>query len=110
MDNSPDLSTIIREFEKKLAMAITHNIKLGKLAPSEAKKLSHQYLQYSFTTKEDFVSKMRELGDTYPLVFIVLEPFLDMKNPEKLNATLDSAIQHLRTGEMDKALNTLKNT
>lgn len=98
-----DLSDFQNRLERMLLFQLTLNIKNGKLLPSDAQKISQDYLKITAQTKEELLQGLINIGHTYSVVNPVIAEFSSEYDKEFTQNVLSQIQDKMKKGDIESA-------
>ncbi len=102
------LKNDISDFERSLLLTILHNLKLKKISFHTGQHIVKTYLAGVYTTRDEFISFLRRLGEDFPVVLIAGESIFKKNHENHTNTLLNTVDTHMQVGDLNAAINALK--
>lgn len=108
-DDIPNLSKLVEEVERDLLSHIYANLKTKDITAVDAQKIAQDFLKLlPFKDKKDLLDKLNALGNTYRTAQEVYVKFGVPYEEQERQRKLDLMREHIKNGEIDKALEVAK--
>lgn len=107
--SNQDLTQFIIEVEKDLLEHIIENIRESKISVEEAQSLARDFLSVlPPQDKADLLNKLRALSGKHPVALEVFHDFAVAESNAERDKKLTLIAQHIKQGEIEKALEVAK--
>lgn len=107
--NQQNLDNLVSDVEKDLLFYIITNMKHRKISIAEAHYLASDFLKLlPVKDKEDLLSKLSGLANTYDEVREVFVKYNTPYEEEKRNILLNMMRDHIKNGDIEKAIGVVK--
>lgn len=105
----PTLESTIESIEKDLLIEIMDEIQNNKMSTADAQTLAQKFLALlPITDKHDLLKKLRNLGEESKEVKYVYNTYASTLDEEKRQQTLETMRQHIKSGNIEHAIQVAK--
>lgn len=106
-----DVQNLFNDLEKDLTDHIIFNISHRKISTDEAQKLAQEFLALlPAKDKEDLLGKLNVLSKKYNETKEVYAKYAASYDSEQSNKKIQQMLQHIKTGDIEKAISVAKGT
>jgi hypothetical protein len=102
--NTNNIKDFTERLEKMLLFQLTLNIKSGKLTPTDAQKITLEYLSLKPKSKEEILQGLINIGYKYDVVQPVIAKFSEEFDEEFKDQVLSKMHEKMGQGDIDSAI------
>lgn len=110
-NNQGDLNKFLENVERDLLLDIILNMRNRKITVGEAEKLARDFLALlPASDKHDLLGKLKSLSGKYQEARDVYLKYATEEHETEKNQALDTIAGHIKSGDIEKALEVAKST